>query len=209
MFSAQPGVPISSPFQFAHFPSNDSLRVITVLFTNEVWKMGERQGLSIAGSAGMHGSVSRRHGKHRSLFLGEAEHEWKVPWAGRWGRYVHHFHLPEGLPVQPQVVEAQRGAREKRWDPPALNKCLKTHGEWSLYFSPLDRHQGSSCRQWRCSGVPGACIIATRDSRQLLTDVYSEQPREAVEPLLEIWGQTDILRLDQEAEVCKTESEAS
>lgn len=63
VFSSQPGVPISSPFQFAHFPSNDSSRVITVLFTNEVWKMGERQGLSIAGSAGMHGSVSRRHRK--------------------------------------------------------------------------------------------------------------------------------------------------
>lgn len=54
---------------------------------------------------------------------------------------------PRGAPsVQPQVAEAQRGAREKRWDPPTLNKCLKTHGEWSLYFSPLDRHQGSSCR---------------------------------------------------------------
>lgn len=88
VFSAQPGVPISSPFQFAHFPSNDSSRVITVLFTNEVWKMGERQGLSIAGSAGMHGSVSRRHRKHRSLFLGEAEHEWKALWAGRWGRHI-------------------------------------------------------------------------------------------------------------------------
>lgn len=137
VFSAQPGVPISSPFQFAHFPSNDSLRVITVLFTNEVWKMGARQGLSIAGSAGMHGSVSRRHRKHRSLFLGEAEHEWKVPWAGRWGRYIHHLHLPERLPGQGQVAEAQRGAREM-WGPPTLNKCLKTHREWLLYFSPLD-----------------------------------------------------------------------
>lgn len=107
------------------------------------------------------------------------------------------------------MVEAQRGAREKRWGPPTLNKCLKTHGEWFFYFSPLDKHQGSSCWQWRCSGGPGACIRSIRDSRQLLTDVYSEQSQEAVEPLLEIWGQTDILRLDQEAEVCKTGSEAS
>jgi hypothetical protein len=44
VFSAQPEVPISSPFQFLHFSSNDSSRVITVLFTNEVWKIGERRG---------------------------------------------------------------------------------------------------------------------------------------------------------------------
>lgn len=60
----------------------------------------------------------------------------------------------------------------------------------------------------RCSRVPGACT-PTSDSRQLLADVHSKQPQQAVELLLGIRGQTDILRLAQEAAVCKVENKAS
>lgn len=72
VFSAARGAQFQS-FSICILFSNDSLRVITVLFTNEVWKIRE-SAEAVNSPAGMRG-LSPGDRKHRSSFLWDLERE--------------------------------------------------------------------------------------------------------------------------------------
>lgn len=154
VFSAARGAHFQS-FSICTLFSNDSLRVITALFTNEVWKIQESS-WAVDSPAGT-----------RGLSPGDAE-SIDTPSCGTWsvkGRLGW-----TGLPLRRAGWLAREGSEPQggigwkkllpRPPPHSPSKCLKTQGLafFCIFLPGMDDARSPATVSRRSPAGPGACI---------------------------------------------------